>query len=315
MPVLPSPLLSPAFWARSGHLNTIAGGLLRRVQVPEYTRERIDTPDGDFLDLDWLRCESGRVAILSHGLEGNSRRVYMSGMARRLASAGWDVLAWNFRGCSGEQNRLLRTYHSGATEDLEVVVQRARQAYDRVSLVGFSLGANLTLKYLGEQGSEAPVESAAVFSAPCDLAASSMHLDRWAGRLYVGRFLQSLRQKMRGKAEVFPGRLDLSGLDKMRTFAEFDDRYTAPLNGFKDAADYWQKASSRPLIPAIRVDTLMVTAADDPFLPDACYPYEEASASDHVSLVVPKTGGHVGFALGGSNWWSESVAAEFLGSG
>ncbi|MFT5516977.1 MAG: putative alpha/beta-fold hydrolase [Rhodothermales bacterium] len=313
MPVLPSPLLSPALWARSGHLNTIIGGRLRNVRVPDYTRERIDTPDGDFLDLDWLRGGSGRLVILSHGLEGNSGRVYMSGMARRLAAQGWDVLAWNFRGCSGEQNRLLRTYHSGATEDLEAVVQRARREYDRISLVGFSLGGNLTLKYLGERGSEAPIESAAVFSAPCDLAASSMYLGRLAGRLYMGRFLHSLRQKMRGKAALFPEQIDLSGLEEMRTFGEFDDRYTAPLNGFEDAADYWKKASSKPFIGAIRVKTMIASAADDPFLPDACYPYEEARASDHVSLLVPKTGGHVGFALGGSNWWSESVAAEFLG--
>ncbi len=307
--------MRPALWLRNGHVNTLYGGVLRQIAVPAYERQRIDTPDGDFLDLDWLRGNGARVAILSHGLEGSSQRTYVSGMASKLASAGWDILAWNYRGCSGEQNRRLRTYHSGATEDLDVVVKAAQAEYDHIDLVGFSLGGNLTLKYLGELGEDAPIRSAVAFSVPCDLAASSRYLARAAAFPYMKRFLQSLSQKMREKADLFPGKIDLADLQNLRSFRDFDDRFTAPLNGFLDAEDYWERASSKSYINSIRVRTLIASALDDPFLPPSCYPHEAAAANSKVLMETPQYGGHVGFAIGRGEFWSERRALSFLAGG
>jgi uncharacterized protein len=293
-------------------VNTLYGGLLRGVSTPEYHRERIDTPDGDFLDLDWFRAGHRRIAILCHGLEGSSRRPYMSGMAHRLSKGGWDVLSWNYRGCSGETNRKLRTYHSGATDDLDVVVERARPHYDRIDLIGFSLGGNLVLLYLGERGQQIAIDRAVAFSVPCDLASSSRYLARPVAIPYMRRFLQSLRKKMRQKAELFPEEIDVRGLDDVQSFREFDDRYTAPLNGFLDAEDYWRRASSKPWIQNIRTPTLIVSAQDDPFLPGECYPHKEVRASRHVEMETPDQGGHVGFAVRRGQFWSEERAARFL---
>lgn len=314
MPLVQESHFRPALWLRSGHVNTLYGGVLRDMQAPAYVRERITTPDDDFLDLDWFRQGHRRVAILSHGLEGNSRRTYMNGMARHLGSDGWDVLAWNYRGCSGEPNRTLRTYHSGATEDLDAVVRHARNGYEGAGLVGFSLGGNLTLKYLGEMGEHAPVQAAVVFSVPCDLASGSRHLARRRAAPYMARFMRSLRRRVRQKAAMFPGRIETRGLDAMRTFREFDDAYTAPLNGFQNAEDYWARASCKPYIRHIRVPTLVVSAQDDPFLPPECYPVEEAGASQSVTLETPQWGGHVGFAESRNRFWSERRASGFLAS-
>ncbi|MBO6778573.1 MAG: alpha/beta fold hydrolase [Rhodothermales bacterium] len=280
---------------------------------PLWHRERLELDDGDFLDLDWLVSGRDRCVILSHGLEGNSRRVYMNGMAHAANRAGWDVLSWNYRGCSGEPNRLLRSYHSGATDDLDRIVQRARADFGIVALVGFSLGGNLTLKYLGEQGEDAPVVGAATFSVPCDLAGSSRALAEPAALPYMIRFMRSLREKVRTKHAMFPEEIDVDGLDRMRTFQEFDDRYTAPIHGFRDAEDYWAQCSSRSFISSIRRPALLASALDDPFLSASCIPRELARESEWVRLETPRHGGHVGFVTDHAESWSEQVAMEFLG--
>jgi predicted alpha/beta-fold hydrolase len=296
------------------HLQTIVAGRLRRVDGIRYDRERITTPDGDFLDLDWSRVDADRVVVISHGLEGSADRAYVRGMVRTLNRRGWDALAWNLRGCSGEPNRRLRLYHSGATEDLEAVVHRALADYDHVALVGFSLGGNMTLKYLGEQGGTAPVRRAVAVSVPVDLAASSVALARWENGLYMRYFLRSLRRKVRTKARQFPGEISTDGLATIRDFRGFDDRYTAPIHGFEDAEDYWRQSSSKPFLDAIRVPTLLINAADDPFLTPACYPTEIARRSDWFWLETPTHGGHVGFVTFGRDgeYWSERRAEDFL---
>ena len=312
------PLVSPDYTPPPGfsnpHLQTVFAGRLRRVDGPRYERERIDTPDGDFLDLDWARVGAERAVVISHGLEGSADRAYVRGMARALNRHGWDALAWNLRGCSGEPNRQLRLYHSGATEDLDAVVQHARRSHDRIALIGFSLGGNLTLKYLGEQGDAAPVARAVAFSVPVDLAASSAALARWENGLYMRYFLRSLRGKVRTKAEQFPDAVNTDGLARIRDFRGFDDRYTAPLHGCEDAADYWRRSSSKSFLSAIRVPTLLVNATDDPFLAPPCYPTEAAQQSEHLTLEVPAHGGHVGFVRFGTDgeYWSEQRTADFL---
>lgn len=318
MPLVASTYEAPA-WLPGGHLQTLYPHLVRRVDFDYDRRTRIDTPDGDFLDLDWTTKGRSHLVVLTHGLEGSTRRGYVRGMARALFRRGWDVLAWNLRGCSGTPSRCLRTYHSGATDDLAVVVDHVlAQGYAQVALVGFSLGGNMTLKYLGERGADLDprIRGAVAFSVPVDLTASARRLSHPANWHYAQHFLRTLRAKVRAKAARWPDAIEAPGFGEVRTLRAFDDRYTAPLNGFCDADDYYRRASSKPLLRHIAVPTLLVNAANDPFLASSCYPRAFARAHLHFTLEVPDEGGHVGFPLpdGEGTYWSERRAVAFLES-
>jgi predicted alpha/beta-fold hydrolase len=315
MPLIEKSTYRPPAWLRGGHMQTIHPALFRKV-APVTTRcERLELDDGDFLDLEWTGGGSPRLAILCHGLEGGPRAAYMQGMARALAARGWDVLAWAFRGCGAEPNRLASFYHSGKTEDLDAVVRHAARVHpaEKIDLLGFSLGGNLALKYIGEREREIhpKLHRAVAFSVPCELACSSAKLSEWHNRIYMERFLRTLRAKVREKHPRFPAELDISGLESMRTFTEFDGRFTAPLHGFADAEDYWKRSSCRQFLPGIAIPALLVTAANDPILGPACYPRGEAEQSAALHLEIPPEGGHVGFGTG-REYWSETRAAEFL---
>ncbi len=303
-------------WLPGGHAQTIYPALFRRVGQVTRRTERLELPDGDFIDLAWAGNGGKRLAILSHGLEASMNTEYIQGMAGALHRNGWDVLAWNFRGCGGQPNRLLRMYHSGATEDLHSVIRHALAHHpaETIDLIGFSLGGNLTLKLVGEDPANLPsqIRGAVAFSTPCDLACSSRQLSRLSNMVYMERFLIAMRSKVRAKKRMFPDDLDLTGLGRIRTFQEFDDRYTAPIHGFKSAADYWERNSCRQFLPAIRIPTLLVNAANDPFLGPGCHPREEADASGHFHFEMPAQGGHVGFPGGGRENWAETRALEFL---
>lgn len=328
MPILEhSTYQPPAWWLSGGHLQTIIPALFRKVMSVAYQRERIATPDGDFLDLDWLyattNTPSRKLAIISHGLESNSHRPNVVGMARAFSLCGYDALAWNFRGCSGEPNRLPRAYHSGATEDLHTVLEHAatNERYDEIYLIGFSLGANLTLKYLGEQAQaiSPKVKKAVVLSVPCDLDASSRQISRFSNRLYEQRFLKSLREKIEQKAKLFPNEISLEPYLKkqIKTLRDFDNCYTAPLHGFESAEEYYARCSSKQFIPLITIPTLILNAKNDVFLPPSCYPFDEAKASDAVFLETPESGGHLGFITEEHShgfYWSEMRALGFVES-
>jgi len=307
---------SPPPFMQNGHIQTIFPSLFRKVTTVTYVRERIDTPDDDFLDLDWSRCGCRRLAIISHGLEGDSERAYVKGMVRALNMYGWDCLAWNSRGCSGRPNRRLRSYHSGSFDDLAHVVEHAAGDYACIGLMGFSIGGNITLLYLGKNRDRVNprVNCAAVLSVPCDLAAGAAALARRSNALYMRRFLRLLGEKVAAKKVLFPARIDDSGYEKLRNFREFDERYTAPINGFKNADDYWLQCSSKPWIKAISVPTLMISASNDPFLTPACFPVEEAAANPDIYLEMPASGGHVGFIQFNHKglYWSERRTAEFF---
>jgi predicted alpha/beta-fold hydrolase len=309
----------PPLLLRSAHLQTIYPSLFRRVRLITDQRERITTPDDDFLDLDWARPHAGRrLAVLTHGLEGNSRGNYCQGMAAALVRAGWDVLAWNFRGCSDQPNEKLQSYHSGATDELQIVLNHvfATTDYSEISLVGFSLGGNLLLKYLGDQagGIDPRIQAAVAFSVPCDLARSAKRLEHWMNRIYMARFMRTLRAKVKEKAQRFPEQVSVAGLDAMRTFAEFDDVYTGPIHGFKGAEDYWTQSSCRYVLNNIAVPTLLISALDDPFLTAECFPYQAAAVNPNFSLETPKHGGHLGFVEFGDagEYWSERRAVAFF---
>jgi len=318
MPIVSASTYKSPRFLSNGHVQTLLPSLIRRVSGVHYERERIPTPDNDFLDLDWARIGSRKLAVLAHGLEGDSKRHYMLGMVRALAKRGWDAVAWNARGCSGEPNRVLRFTHSGATEDLQTVISQVTSSCDYldIALIGFSLGGNLTLKYLGERGGQLHprLKTAAAFSVPCDLQSSSIQLAQPANRLYMRRFLITLHDKIRAMMKAMPGQIDDVGYERMRSFKDFDDRYTAPIHGFKDAEDYWRKCSCRPFLKSIQIPTLLVNAQNDPFLADRCYPIEEAEQSPNLFLEIPATGGHVGFIgfNGDGEYWSETRAVHFL---
>lgn len=322
MPLLPASAYRPAALLANGHLQTIAASTLRRVPEVRYQRERLELPDGDFVDLDWSWAKAGqparRLGIISHGLEGDSNRPYVRGMARALNQAGFDALAWNYRGCGGETNRLLRAYHLGDTDDLAEVIRHATEAkaYPEIYLTGFSAGGNVTLKYLGENAARVPaqVKRAAVFSVPTDLKASSVHISRWQNQIYLRRFMNSLKEKMRVKDSHLPGQLDLTELNQLRDFPQFDERYTAPLHGFASADDYYEQSASGRYLAGIRIPTLLVNALNDPFLPASCYPRDAATASQFFFLETPAGGGHVGFNEGGpaGPYYSERRAIDFF---
>lgn len=315
MPIVAKSTYKAPVWLRGGHFQTVHPVLFRKIPPVTKRRERLELEDGDFLDLRWTGARGERLAIISHGLEGSVGASYVQGMAEALTKRGWDVLAWSFRGCGDEPNRLPSFYHSGSTGDLNHIVRHALATHPakHVDLVGFSLGGNITLKYTGERGAglDQRIHRAVAFSVPCDLASSAEKLSDLQNKLYMERFLKTLRAKVIAKHERFPGLIDIAGIEKIRTFAEFDDRFTAPLHGFKDANDYWDRSSSRQFLGDIRIPTLLVNALNDPFLGPGCYPREEAEGSGNFFLEVPKEGGHVGFGAG-REYWSERRAAEFL---
>ncbi|WP_420582664.1 YheT family hydrolase [Reichenbachiella sp.] len=229
------------------HLETIIPGIIRQVKnLPSYERIRIDTPDQDFLDLDWYRSDSDRLLILSHGLEGDSHRPYIEGMVKKFHNEGWNVIAWNCRGCSGEMNNTARFYHSGATEDLDIVVNFAlKQEIPNITMGGFSLGGNLTLKYLGEAKRNKNIKSAFAFSVPIDLKGVCHEIDKPHNFIYCNRFLKSLKIKGKAKNEKIPGSVDVDQLMKVENMYQFDNVVTAPLHGFDSADDYYAKCSAR----------------------------------------------------------------------
>jgi uncharacterized protein len=318
MPVIDKSTYSPPMLCSNPHIQTIMPSLLRKVSGVTYQRERIDTPDGDFLDLDWSKVGSGRLAIVLHGMEGDSGRHYVLGMVKALHSGGWDAVALNFRGCSGESNRKARFYHSGDTQDLHTAVSHVNSGnnYSDIALIGFSLGGNVILKYLGEQaGNLHPsIKKAATFSVPCDLRACGVKITKSGGGIYIKRFLRLLHKKIKMKMKVMPGSISDNGYNQIKTLKDFDDRYTAPLHGFRDALDYYEKSSCGPFLAKISVPTLLVNSADDPFLAESAYPVQEARASAHLVLEVTDFGGHVGFLAfnGSGEYWSESRAVAFL---
>lgn len=298
-------------------LQTIIPAIFRKVEGVNYKRERIDTPDLDFLDLDWsIVNDEKELVIISHGLEGDSKRPYVLGMVRALNKANKNVLAWNYRGCSGEINQVYKFYHSGYTPDLRHVIEHCiKKGYTTINLIGFSVGGNITLKFLGEiKGTIPEIQKAIVFSVPCHLESTSDQLARFRSKIYMRRFIKSLSKKIREKALKMPDKYDCSPLDQIKNFSEFDNFYTAPMHGYKNAHEYWTANSSIFFIKHITTPTLIVMAKNDPFLSTQCFPYKEAESNAQVMLEVTKTGGHCGFYASSSDgvYWSEKKALDFL---
>ena len=318
MPVVSSAYSGGPFYLFNGHLQTIIPGLFREVKNVSYRRERILLPDGDFLDIDWSEVGSPSLAIISHGLEGSADRPYIKGMVKALNRAGLDALAWNFRSCSGESNKLLRMYHMGASDDLHLVVEHvlSTNKYRQIYLLGFSMGGNITLHYLGKNPDQVPkeVKRAAVFSVPCHISSASKKMASWENRVYMQRFLKSLHQKLTDKLALMPDEMNLEGYRKLKSFPEFDERFTAPIHGYKSAEEYYESCSSRQFLPQIRIPTLLVNAQNDPFLSPACFPVPEAETNPFFYLEMPPHGGHGGFTINFRKnlYYTDKRAMEFI---
>ncbi len=296
--------------------------MARRRRFGGTTRERFETPDGDFVDVDWLAGPVGSPLLLVlHGLEGTLRSHYIGGLFRLAAARGWRAGVMYFRSCSGELNRLPRFYHSGETGDFDHVLRRvaAREPGVRIGVVGVSIGGNVLVKWLGEQGENAPraLAGAVAISVPFDLAGCARLMDRGLPKvLYTTSFMRSLRQKTLAKSRAFPDFVDIRAALRARTFAAYDRLVTAPLHGFADEEDYWRRSSSGPYVARIRRPTLLISALDDPFIPPASLPDPRLLPPAVRAEFVPR-GGHVGF-VEGRPWratsWAERRAVDFLAS-
>jgi len=305
----PAGAYTAPWWLPGGHAQTIAAALAPAPRVA-FRRERWETPDGDFIDLDWAdpgaRAHTVPLLALFHGLEGSSASPYARAIAAQALAAGWRCVVPHFRGCSGELNRLPRAYHSGDSAEIAWILERLRADH----AVGISLGGNALLKYLGEQGGRAAVRRAISISAPLDLAAAARALDRGLSRaIYTRMFLRTLKKKALAKLERRMIAVDALRLQRARTFREFDDAVTAPLHGFLGADDYWARSSSAPWLARIRVPTLVVNARNDPFLPAAALD-ALGEVPPNVVLEFPHGGGHAGFP--GRGRWLARRIVEFL---
>ena len=318
MPILKSDF-SPTLPFKNSHFNTMYRPLFMK-DVCKYTRKRITTWDADFIDLDFSIVGSKTLVLLIHGLEGSSESKYIASTSNYLNNNGLDTVCFNLRSCSGEDNLLLATYHSGKTEDVDFVVKHLLEHYNykNIILTGFSLGGNLTLKYLGEYQDKLSdkIKGGIAVSVPVDITSSEKEMDKLKNKLYVEVFFKTLKNKVLEKSHKFPDyNLDKDQLFKATKFKHLEHLYTVPVFGFESPEDYWKKASSKPYLSKIDKPTLLINAKDDTFLSEACFPIEEAENSENFHLEITNYGGHVGFMTSfkiQENTWLERRIMKFI---
>ena len=315
MPIVESTYKAPYFF-RNGFVSTVYSGLVRKIRGLEQSRERIETRDKDFLDIDWSYAnqKSDAVIILLHGLEGHAQRPYVAGPAKLFNENGIEAATVNFRGCSGEDNRYYTSYHSGATNDLEDVIQHCikNKGYSKVYIKGISLGANITLKYLGE-GKTIPeeVKAGIAVSVPCDLTGSARELHTLKNKPYAISFVNHLKKKLKRKLTRFPDDINRKVVRSIKTLYDFDEAYTSVAHGFKNASDYYKQCSSLQFLENIKVPSLILNSLNDSFLSPDCYPVKDAKANPNLYLEMPTHGGHVGFIDKGF-YYNEKRALDFI---
>ena len=306
----------PAWWLKNCHAQTLWPSLFRPRSAITLTRERLELADGDFLDLDWGMENSGPLVLILHGLEGNDRSHYTRPLLQYLSGQGLHPLLMYFHGCSNEVNRLPRAYHSGETTDLDAVVQHLKTRYpDKpIYAVGFSLGGNVLLKWLGETGSDNPLTAAAAISVPFDLDNTATKLNSGISRIYQRYFMDKLHRSLQRKISHVELPVDVLTALQSKTIREYDDQVTAPLHQFRDADDYYQQSSSRHYLHAIAKPTLIIHAEDDPFMTRAAIP-TQAELSDQITLELCRHGGHVGFIAGHAFkpvYWLEQRLSDYI---
>ena len=316
MPVIKSSY-QPPFLFRNYHISTIYAATVRNAPVAQQ-RERLELADSDFIDLDWSfskKTESAKLLVVIHGLEGSAQRPYVTGLAAHFTNNGWDVAAMNLRGCSGEMNRKFYSYHAGATDDLAIVIQHIlqKEKYDTIALNGFSLGANIMLKYLGEERDlPKQLKAGVMVSAPCDLHGSLQQINQKRNYLYNRRFVKLLKEHLLERARKFPGQLKEEEIAACKNLQAIDDLYTSRAHDFENALDYYKKNSSRQFLSQINIPTLILNAKNDGFLSSECYPVDIAENNTNLYLEMPRYGGHVAFLQNKKITYNEERALEFL---
>lgn len=309
------PPYSPSFLLKDGHLGTILPYLFRQPPAIELIRVELKTPDSDFLHLEQAQKGNGRCALIVHGLEGSAQSGYILTLAKQLQLKDWDIAALHLRGCSGIPNLLYRSYNSGSTDDLETAIQYLEKQYDKIAVIGFSLGGNIVLRYTGQSGaiSKKLVASIGV-SVPCHLSSACSKMEDAANWLYTYRFVSSLKKKLKSKLAAHPHRVSKERFQAIKTIKQLDNAYTAPANGYKDAEEYYAHCSCLFVLDQIAIPTLLINAQDDPFLSLLCFPEHIASTNPHLYLYAPKYGGHVGFwpEKQGAMWKHEEWIIDFL---
>ena len=306
----------PAWWLRNPHLQTLWPTWFRTRPGLRLTAERVELPDGDFIDLAWTDANGGPRVLLLHGLEGSLDSHYARSTLAALYGAGMHAVFMHLRGCSGEPNRLARSYHSGATEDLAAVLAHIERTRGKppAAAVGFSLGGNLLLKYLGEQGANAPLKAAVAVSVPFRLMDAARRLEQGPSRIYREHLMQRLRGSYLRKFAKRPAPLEVD-VRRLHGFYDFDDQVTAPLNGFSGADDYYDQCSCRRYLRGVETPTLVLHALDDPFMYPQTVP-TESELGPAIRLELSAKGGHVGFVEGPipgkTSYWTDRRIPEFL---
>lgn len=308
----------PAWWLRNPHLQTLWPAICRRtVKDIVLRRERFELADGDFLDLEWTGPDHGPLVLILPGFEGSIDSHYAKGMLRTMTQQGWRGVFMHYRGCSGETNRLPRSYHSGETQDLATVIDAlfAREPDLKLSAVGFSLGGNMLLKWLGETGQKNPLTAAIAISVPFELNKAVTRISKGFSRIYEKHLLRCVCKRLSSKFQNSTGPIDVSCFSRITSMRDFDNQVTAPLHGFSDADDYYLKSSSRQYLHNIHVPTLLLQSKDDPFMTDDVIPLPH-ELSKQVTLEITENGGHVGFVAGKFPWeltyWLEQRVPAFL---
>ena len=309
---------SPFPLFRNPHIHTIYARFAREVIKFPIENETIDLPDGDILEVGWVRNENKKLIILVHGLEGRADAPYMRSTGKVFHSFGWDVLTWSFRGCGFHPNKLLRSYNSGYTGDLSHLIELNKARYEEIVLVGFSVGGNLCLKYLGEAPEEIPtnIKGAVAISSPIDLGQTADELKRGANKIYLAYFLKSFKDKLTLKRTLYPHSFEPDFFKGIRDFEDYDNRFTAPWFNYRNAREYWEDASCERFLDKIRKPTLFLTALDDTFFRGANIPKGAARQNEYLHIEAVPRGGHVGFFKGlrASSSWMELRALSFLES-
>lgn len=308
-----------SWWLANRHLQTLWGPLVRKQIKNKIRKERFELSDGDFIDLFWTSNNSGPIILFLHGLEGSYNSHYMPGIFNITNNIGWRGLLLHFRGCSGVPNRLARGYHEGDTGDLAQVVQNIRQMepHTPIAAVGYSLGGNVLLKWLGETGKSNPLCASVAVSPTFDLHIATDQLEKGFSRIYQKSLVAQLVQYIKKKSNKIDFPIDVSSIDDIKNFHQFDEQITAPLHGFKNRDEYYNKSSCRQYIKDINVPTLIIHSEDDPFSSLDAIPGED-EISPSTILEISKNGGHVGFITGRfplkANYWLEKRIPEFLSS-
>jgi len=317
--MITSSQFKPACWLPGTHAQTLWPNLIRRPIEIELTTERLTLPDGDFIDLAWTKGNSDKLVIVLHGLEGSIDSSYARGMLSAIHKKGWHGVFMHFRGCSGEHNLKDRSYHSGETGDLRFLVETLRERHPEATLVavGYSLGGNALLKYLGEYKDDSQLKAAVTVSVPYLLSNSAAKLEKGFSRIYQRHLLNRLVNKTLSKFQDRQAPVDITNINKWNTFKSFDHHITAPIHGFKSGEDYYEKSSSRQYLNGITTPTLLIHSKDDPFMTAEAIPKQD-DLSESVTLELSSHGGHVGFVSGNTPWnakyWLEKRIPEFLGT-